>query len=573
MPRHFFRKFKKFASRKRYDDIDPEDIFLDSTNLPGFDEYSLEGRIEKPIGEQTFLFVKVFVLLLVLGLAVRLWALEIHRGQLYAQISENNRLEHTLIFANRGVIYDRNMVELATNAVKSGENDFASRLYTDIEGISHVVGYLKYPSKDIHGNYYDVEYHGRDGVERVYDEQLSGHNGIKLTETDVLGKVTSESVIDPPRDGLPLVLSIDAKVTEVMYQSIASLAESNGFVGGAGAIVDVETGEVLALTSYPSYDSNLLTSGGDNSAINRLLNNPAKPFLNRAIGGLYAPGSIVKPIIALGALNEGIISPNKEIYSSGAISVPNPYDPSKPTIFKDWKAHGWTAMKEAIAVSSDTYFYAIGGGYEDQKGLGINNIDKYLRLFGIEDKTGISLLGEISGVIPTPEWKRKTFDGDIWRLGDTYITSIGQYGTQMTPLEAVRFTSAIANNGKLLKLSILSRGHLEDEVENPVIRIIDLVSGSWDIVKGGMREAVTYGSAMGLNFPYVEVAAKTGTAEVGSAKKYVNSWIIGFFPYDKPRYAFAVVMERGPSTNNVGAAYIMSKVIDWMHIYAPEYLQ
>ena len=97
MPRHFFRKFKKFASRKRYDDIDPEDIFLDSTNLPGFDEYSLEGRIEKPIGEQTFLFVKVFVLLLVLGLAVRLWALEIHRGQLYAQISENNRLEHTLI--------------------------------------------------------------------------------------------------------------------------------------------------------------------------------------------------------------------------------------------------------------------------------------------------------------------------------------------------------------------------------------------------------------------------------------------------------------------------------------------
>ena len=572
MPRHFFRKFKKFAGRKRYDDINPEDIFLDSTNLPGFDEYSLEGRIEKPIGEQTFLFVKVFVLLLVLGLAVRLWALEIHRGQLYAQISENNRLDHVLIFANRGVVYDRNMLELATNAVKSGENDFASRLYANIEGISHVVGYLKYPSKDAQGNYYDVEYHGRDGVERVYDEQLSGHNGIKLTETDVLGKVTSESVIDPPRDGLPLILSIDAKVTEVMYQSIASLAESNGFVGGAGVIVDVETGEVLALTSYPSYDSNLLTSGGDNSAINRLLNNPAKPFLNRAIGGLYAPGSIVKPIIALGALNEGIISPNKEIYSSGAISVPNPYDPSKPTVFKDWKAHGWTAMKEAIAVSSDTYFYAIGGGYEDQKGLGINNIDKYLRLFGIEDKTGISLLGEISGVIPTPEWKRKTFDGDIWRLGDTYITSIGQYGTQMTPLEAVRFTSAIANKGKLLKLSILSRDHL-DGGEDPVIRIIDLVSGSWDIVQDGMREAVTYGSAGALNFPYVEVAAKTGTAEVGSAKKYVNSWIIGFWPIEKPRYAFAVVMERGPSSNNVGAAYTMSKVIDWMHIYSPEYLK
>lgn len=573
MPRHFFRKFKKFASRKRYDDINPEDIFLDSTNLPGFDEYSLEGRIEKPVEERTFLFVKLVLLLLILGLGVRLGVLEIHRGELYTQISENNRLEHTLVFANRGVIYDRNMFELASNAVKSGENDFASRIYADVEGVAHVVGYLKYPSKDSRGYYYDIEYHGRDGVERVYDEQIAGHNGIKLTETDVAGKVTSESVIEPPQDGLPLVLSLDAHVTEVLYKTIASLAESSGFVGGAGAIVDVETGEVLALTSYPEYNSNLLTSGGDDHAINKMLNDPAKPFLNRAISGLYAPGSIVKPIIALGALNEGLISPNKEIFSSGSISVPNPYDPTKPSIFKDWKAHGWTAMKEALAVSSDTYFYAVGGGYGDQKGLGIANIDKYLSLFGIGDKTGISLLGEASGVIPTPEWKKKTFDGDIWRLGDTYITSIGQYGTQMTPLEAVRFVSAIANGGKLLQFSILSREHSFEKPEDPVIRIIDLVSGSWDVVRGGMREAVTYGSAVGLNFPYVEVAAKTGTAEVGSVKKYVNSWSVGFFPYENPKYAFAVVMERGPSTNTTGATYVMSRVIDWIHIYAPEYLE
>jgi penicillin-binding protein 2 len=301
-----------------------------------------------------------------------------------------------------------------------------------------------------------------------------------------------------------------------------------------------------------------------------MLNNPNKPFLNRAIGGLYAPGSIVKPILALAALNEGIIDPNKEILSTGSITVPNPYDPEHPSVFKDWRAHGWTAMKEAIAVSSDTYFYAIGGGYQDQKGLGIDNIDKYLKLFGLEEPTGLSLLGETSGVVPTPEWKQETFNGDIWRLGDTYITSIGQYGTQLTPIEAVRFMSAIANNGKILRPSLLA--DRQGESEPAVERIIDLVPGSWDTVRGGMREAVTYGSAMGLNFPFVEVAAKTGTAEVGIAKKYVNSWSTGFWPYEHPRYAFAVVMEKGPSSNTTGATYIMTKVIDWIHINMPEYL-
>src|SRR3989338_8322697 len=135
--------------------------------------------------------------------------------------------------------------------------------------------------------------------------------------------------------------------------------------------MDVTTGELLALTSYPEYDQNALTAGMDQVSFNRLLNDKRKPFLNRAVGGLYTPGSIIKPIVALGALNENLISPEKEILSTGSISVPNPYDPSKPSVFGDWKAHGYTDMREALAVSSDTYFYAIGAGYEDQRGLGI----------------------------------------------------------------------------------------------------------------------------------------------------------------------------------------------------------
>ncbi len=573
MTKLLFRKIKnslRLGGRvsRRYQDINPEDIFLDSTNLPGFEEHALEGRIEKPMSHGTFLFFKSALGIVVLLLVIKLSVLSVVQGELYAQISENNRLEETLIFANRGAILDRNGVELATNMVKDDPSGFAGREYAEMKGLAHVVGYLKYPLRDKSGVYYEKEYRAKDGVELVYDEILKGKNGLKLRETDVAGQVTSESVIDPPEDGSTLTLSIDAKVNEQLHMAIESLALSSRFTGGAGVIMDVETGEVLALTSYPEYDQNALTSGLDQKSFSSLLNSSGKPFLNRVVGGLYTPGSIVKPIIALAALNENLISPNKEIYSSGAISVPNPYDPSKPSVFGDWKAHGYTAMKEALAVSSDTYFYSIGGGYGDQKGLGIGLIDKYLKMFGLEEKTGIEILGELSGVIPTPEWKAKKFDGDIWRLGDTYITSIGQYGTQVSPINAVRFTAAVANRGKLLKPSLGVGGD-----PDPLVGTMEFAEEDWKVVHEGMREGVTYGTSVGINVPYVTAGAKTGTAEIGAGKAYVHSWSVGFFPYEKPRYAWAVIMEKGPSNNLFGATGVMRKVFDWMSVNAPEYFE
>lgn len=573
MPRYFLRKVKSALGvgprvRRRYQDIDPEDIFLDSTNLPGFEEHALEGRIEKPMGHGVFLFFRSAVGVALCLLVLKLGMLSVVHGSEYARISENNRLEETVIFANRGAILDRNGVELATNKVKDDPAGFAGRQYADIRGLAHVVGYIKYPKKDKAGFYYEMEYKPKDGAELVYDEMLKGTNGLKLRETDVAGNVTSESVVDPPKDGATVTLSIDALINQELFKAISELAHSSGFVGGAGVIMDVETGEILALTSFPEYDQNAMTEGLDQKTFSGLLNSPGKPFLNRVVGGLYTPGSIVKPIVALGALNERLVSPNKEIFSSGQISVPNPYDPSKPSIFKDWKAHGYTAMKEAIAVSSDVYFYSIGGGYGDQKGLGIGNIDKYLSMFGLTEKTGIDMLGELSGTIPTPEWKAQKFNGDIWRLGDTYITAIGQYGTQVTPLNAVRFTAAIANGGKLLKPTLRVGGD-----DNPVQKTVAFAQADWDIVRGGLREGVTYGTSVGLNVPYVDAAAKTGTAEIGSGKAYVHSWTVGFFPYERPRYAWAVIMEKGPATNTFGATGVMRKVFDWMSLNAPEYFR
>lgn len=573
MPKFFLRKIKdalrvKGRVSQRYQDINPEDIFLDSTNLPGFAEHALEGRIEKPMSRGTFIFFKSVVGIILLLLFLKLTLLSVVQGEKYAQKSESNRLEATLIFANRGAIIDRNGVELATNKVKDDPAGFAGRQYAPIHGLAHIVGYIKYPQKDKAGVYYEREYKPKDGVELVYNNILKGENGLKLRETDVAGRVTSESVVEPPVDGETLQLSIDAKVNEVLHEAIASLAVTSRFLGGAGIIMDVVTGEVIALTSYPEYDQNALTEGLSQKTFNSLLNSSGKPFLNRAVGGLYTPGSIVKPILALGALHEKLIAPNKEIFSSGSITVPNPYDPTKPSIFRDWKAHGYTAMKEALAVSSDTYFYSIGGGYGDQKGLGIGLIDKYLSMFGLTEKTGIPILGELSGIIPTPEWKAEKFKGDIWRLGDTYITAIGQYGTQISPVNAARFTAAIANGGKLLKPSLIFGGEAE-----PVIKTVEFAPEEWRVVREGMREGVTYGTSLGLNVPYISAAAKTGTAEIGSGKTYVHSWTVGFFPYEHPRYAWAVIMEKGPATNIFGATGVMRQVFDWMSQNAPEYFK
>ena len=573
MSKLLFKRIKRslrFGSsvKRKYQDINPEDIFLDSTNLPGFEEHALEGRIERPMSNTTFMGVRVVLGMIILIMVGKLWALGIKDGPVYAEISDNNRLEQTLVFANRGMITDRNGIELAGNAIKDAASDFAGRFYAPISGLAHVVGYVKYPLVDKAGIYYEKEYRAKDGVERAYDADLKGKNGLKLRETDVLGTVTSESIIDKPEEGKTLVLSIDARVNEVLYNAIESLAENNGFVGGAAVIMDVTTGELLALTSYPEYDQNALTQGMGQTSFNRLLNDKRKLFLNRAIGGLYTPGSIIKPIVALGALNENLISPEKEILSTGSISVPNPYDPEKPSVFGDWKAHGYTDMREALAVSSDTYFYSIGGGFGGQKGLGIGLIDKYLKQFSIAEPTGIELGGEAEGLIPTPEWKADKFDGDIWRLGDTYITVIGQFGTQVTPLSAARFIGAVANKGKILKPSLLKGG-----IPNPVLDTVEFASEDWRVVHEGMREGVAYGTSVGLNVPYVKAAGKTGTAEIGSGKSYVHSWSVGFFPYDNPRYTWAVVMEKGRASNTAGATYIMRQLFDWMSINAPEYFQ
>ncbi len=561
--RYFNKKIKR-----SYSSIDPDEIFLDSQNLPDFNTDQFEGRIEKVISPYVFRAVTFFLMAVVIVFMARIWHLQVADGATLRAKSESNRLHNTAIFADRGVIYDRHGIQLAWNTISQATtSDFSLRMYATSTGLSHTLGYIKYPTKDSSGFYYQNKFDPKDGVEKVYNTALSGKDGMKIVETDVRGNVTSESVVQPPQDGANLTLSIDARVQKRLYESMIDLAGRAGFRGGAAVIMDIATGEIIANANFPEYDSQTMTDGKDKTKITGWLQNKENAFLNRTVNGLYTPGSIVKPFIAMGVLDQKVIDPRKQILSTGSISIPNPYDPKKSSIFNDWKAHGYVDLRKALAVSSNVYFYEVGGGYKDQKGIGIANIEKYVRMFGLGTTTGIVFPGEKKGVIPNPEWKKQTFDGEIWRVGDTYNTAIGQYGFQVTPLQVVRATAALANEGTLLVPTFL-KGQAPK-----VSGRIDLSSTYYTIVKEGMRQGVTEGTSMALSVPFVEIASKTGTAQIGLNKDQVNSWVIGFWPYKNPRYAYAVVMEKASKANQFGAVLVMKGLFDWMGIYATEYLK
>ena len=554
--------------RKHPNEIDPDEILIDSENLPNFNIHQFEGRLEKPVSKRSIYSVIAFFVLVVLIFLTRIWSLQVANGSAYAHISENNRLKHILIFADRGIIEDRNGILLAWNDPIEGK-DSPRRAYIQKDGFAHLLGYTTAPQKDTSGYYYEENFIPHEGVEEEFTSFLSGKNGLKIIETDALGKIVSESLLNPSKPGEELKLSIDADLQGALYQAIKNLAEKVDFQGGAGAIMDIHTGEILALTSYPEYSPQILSDGSNREAISAYMKSMRTPFLNRGVNA-FIPGSVIKPYLALGALTEGIISPEKKILSTGSIAVPNPYFPGKESVFTDWKAHGEVDMRRAIAVSSNVYFYEIGGGYKDQKGLGITRIEKYMRLFGFGEKTGIDLGGEKEGVVPSPQWKRETFQGEEWRLGDTYNTAIGQYGVQVSPIQLLRATASIANNGILLTPTV------KKLFEAPLIREKDRVPISpsyFQIIREGMREGVLDGTARALNTSLVKVGAKTGTAELGVTKQKVNSWVSGFFPYDNPRYAFVVLMEKGQRKNLFGSPLVMLEVFEYMAQQKPEMLE
>ncbi len=365
-------------------------------------------------------------------------------------------------------------------------------------------------------------------------------------ERDVLGNIISQEVIESTDEGENVVLTIDGRLQRIANEKMREKLEEVGSKKGAVVAMDPNTGEILTMVSIPSYDNNLFRTSGDRMTLGALFENEDAIFLNRVASAGYPTGSVIKPILAAAALEEGIITPQKRIYSAGYITVPNPWNPSQPTIFRDFQAHGWRDMREAIAVSSNVYFYSIGGGYKEQEGLGARRIKEYLNLFGWGERSGIDLPAERAGFIPSPEWKEEKLN-DAWRIGDSYNLSIGQGYISTTPLQVANSFAALINGGKLLRPYIAKE--IIDDSKNvikrnspEVIREGFISPENLEVVKEGMKEATVIGTARSLQALPFSSGAKTGTAQTSRAGINHN-WVTAFAPYDDPEIVITVMIE------------------------------
>ena len=425
---------------------------------------------------------------------------------------------------------------------------------------SQVLGYTSRINKDelrSRGNYGVSDYIGKVGIEKEYENYLRGTPGRVVSVKNASGVKKEDNVLSDPTPGYNVVLNIDANLQTQVYNALEKSIKNIAAKRGAAVALDPRNGAVLALVSYPSYDNNIFSQPISQADFDKILNDPNQPFFNRATAAQYPTGSTIKPFLASGALQEKIIDPNKLINDPGYILVKNQYDPSIVYKFGGVEPHGLVDMRKALAVSSNIYFYTVGGGYGDQQGLGPSRIKKYLDLFGWEQKTGIDLPGEFQGFVPSPDWKKQV-KNESWWDGDTYNLSIGQSDLQVTPLHVALAYSAIANGGTLYKPQIMKRiinGSSENstivqEFKPQIIRqnFIDLEN--LKIIREGMRDGVLYGSSVMLNDLPVPVAGKTGTAQTNKDGIF-NTWSSNFAPYDNPEIVFVTTIE---SVNGLRAA-------------------
>ncbi|HSH97980.1 MAG: penicillin-binding protein 2 [Methylophilaceae bacterium] len=591
------------------------------------------------------LIVAMAVVVICFGiLASRFFYLQFNRYDYYQTLAENNRISLVPIVPNRGLILDRNGVILANNFfvytleitpskikdVEATINDISrfvevstadrkqfkklrqqshnfesvpirthlneveaakfavnryrfpgveikSRLfrhYPQGKLGSHFLGYIgRMNDKDLESlgnsgdlsNYKGSDHIGKSGIEQSYEKSLHGTTGFQQVEIDADGHAVRVLSSTAPIPGNNLVLAVDSKLQSIVEEAF-------GDHRGALVAINPKNGEVLAYVSMPTFDPNLFVDGIDADSWKELNDSLDKPLINRPLRGLYPPGSTFKPFVAMAGLENGKREPPFSISDPGFYILPG-----SPHRYRDWKptGHGMVDIQRAITVSCDTFFYGLA------LDLGIDRLTSFVRHFGFGKKTGIDIDGEISGLLPTPEWKYRRWK-QRWYPGETIIVGIGQGYTLVTPLQLAQATVALANNGTAIQPRLVSS--IQDNLTGishpqPIVDVdkIELQQKNIDIVRAGMVGVMLPGgtaASAGANSPY-SIAAKTGSAQVVGIKqneKYNASAIserhrdhalfIAYAPADDPTIAIAVIVENGGHGGSV-AAPIARRAMDY----------
>ncbi len=439
--------------------------------------------------------------------------------------------------------------------IKSSKREYADgMIFAPILGYQ---GRIKPEEVDRYPGYAPSDEVGKQGIEKWYESDLRGQNGVERIEVDAFGKAKKSLGVTEPVPGQDVILSVDAELQKKVFDSLTALLEKQNLKRAVAIVMDPSTGGVLSLVSLPSYDNNLFSGGIDQKRYQELLSDDSQPLFNRAVSGEYPPGSTIKPVIAAAALAEGIVDEHVQIESRGGISIGSFF-------FGDWKAHGFTDIRRAIAVSSDVFFYSVGGGYDGISGLGMRRMKAYEELFGYGNKTGIDIPGEATGLLPDPDWKQQRF-GERWYIGDDYHAAIGQGFVTATPLQVLNSVATIANGGTLREprvvASIRDRSGKLTPVESPIVRENFVDAGILQVVREGMRETITEGTAQPLQSLPVAVAGKTGTAQFGTGKD-THGWFVSFAPYEEPRIAMIVLVE-GQGEEGYNAVPVTKEVYEW----------
>ncbi|MGB9680614.1 MAG: penicillin-binding protein 2 [Minisyncoccia bacterium] len=449
-----------------------------------------------------------------------------------------------------------------------------SRFYPYKETMAHLIGYVgKMSKEDIEKfpSYPLTSIIGKAGLESYYENYLQGKPGKRLIEVDASYKVIKDLGSQEPVSGNDLITTIDKDLQLELYNSLEKYTSQLNIKGAAGIALNPKTGEILAMVSLPSYDPNVLTKGSPAKTIENYFTNPYHPLFNRAISGLYYPGSTIKPLMAIAALEENIISPTKKIYDEGEIVITSPYNPNQKYVYHDWKKHEWVDLKKAIAVSCNVYFWTVGGGYKDIKGLGIEKIKKYWLDFNLDKKLNIDLGGETLSVLPDPNWLKEARKEDpIWKLGDTYNVSVGEGNLLLTPLQIISYISTIANNGQLMKPFIVENivsppGQTIFRQKPTILHILNASLNNIKLVQEGLREVILSGTAQSLKYLPFEVAGKSGTPKfmTGGRETY-HSIFVSYGPYENPEIALIVLLEQ-PPTGSLATLSITEEVLNWYY--------